>query len=92
MSQPLIGDRKPKAVTLTRRGAYAWRARGRSKNQPHCDGTRAKLPKGETEAPAARIEASAPRGAATPEEPAVERIHELARDLPLDLPGYPRPR
>jgi len=123
MSQRVIADRKPKAVTLTKGEAYAWCACGRSKNQPfcdgshagtglepltfearedgeahlclckhtsnepYCDGTHAKLPKDDAAAPAAGIEASAPRGAATPEEPAVERIHELARSG-LDEVGH----
>ena len=39
MSQPIIADRKPKAVRLAKGEAYAWCAFGRSKNQPFCDGS-----------------------------------------------------
>ena len=115
MSQPIIADRKPKAVRLAKGEAYAWCACGRSKNQPfcdgshagtglepvsfeaeedgeahlclckrtgnkpYCDGTHAKLPKDDATAPAARATPLSRQGAATPEEPALERIHELAR-------------
>jgi glutamate synthase domain-containing protein 2/CDGSH-type Zn-finger protein len=112
MSQPVIADRKPKAVTLSKGDSYAWCACGRSTNQPfcdgshagtglepvsfeaqedgeaflclckhssnkpYCDGTHASLPKGDA---AAGIAASPPQVVATPEEPTLEHIHELAR-------------
>ena len=115
MSEPIIADRKPKSVTLTKGESYAWCACGRSKsqpfcdgshpgtglepvafeaeedgevhlclckhtgNKPYCDGTHAKLPKDDVAAPAARTAPSSQPSAATPEEPTVERIHELAR-------------
>ena len=38
MSEPVVADDKPRAVSLEPGKTYAWCACGRSANQPFCDG------------------------------------------------------
>lgn len=49
-------------------------------NRPFCDGTHARLGDAETGDPAPEPKSDVPVARATPEEPTVARIHELARD------------
>lgn len=49
-------------------------------NRPFCDGTHARLGDAETGDPAPGPKSDVPVARATPEEPTVARIHELARD------------
>lgn len=49
-------------------------------NRPFCDGTHARLGDAETGDPAPEPKSDVPVATATPEEPTVARIHELARD------------
>ncbi len=49
-------------------------------NRPFCDGTHARLGDAETGEPAPEPKSDVPVARATPEEPTVARIHELARD------------
>ncbi len=49
-------------------------------NQPFCDGTHARLGDKDVGTPAPEPKSDVPQAKATPEEPTVARIHELARD------------
>lgn len=76
-------DFKPKAFTATETGtAYLCQCK-QTGNPPFCDGTHAKLPK-DAAGQEMKIEAEAadamPEAKATPEEPHVALIHQLAND------------
>jgi glutamate synthase domain-containing protein 2/CDGSH-type Zn-finger protein len=138
MSKPIVTDLKPTKAEVEAGTDYYWCACGRSKSQPHCDGshagtgitplrfqpdtagdaylcmcrqtgnrpycdgTHAKLPKDVkgTEFEMERAANGPPEAVATPEEPAVALIHELARDGlsklgrhgPMAAMGVPRDR
>lgn len=72
----------PMKFTPDKSGAVALCQCKASANPPFCDGSHAQLGKlavGD-EAPAAKSTSGAPVAVATPEEPTVARIHELAKD------------
>ncbi len=51
-----------------------------SANAPFCDGTHARMGEAKAGDPAPKPQSDVPQAVATPEEPTVARIHELARD------------
>lgn len=83
MSNPIIADIKPKSVTLNKDEEYYFCVCGRSTKQPFCDGSHKQFNDGDIgkEGPGLKPESTElPSAIATPEEPTVAFIHQLARE------------
>ena len=70
----------PMSFTAEKTGTAALCQCKSSANAPFCDGTHARLGTAEVGDPAPAPKSRVPVAVATPEEPTVARIHELARD------------
>ncbi len=73
-------EMKPQKFTAEKSGdAFLCQCKA-SANAPFCDGTHARMGEAKAGDPAPKPQSDVPQAVATPEEPTVARIHELARD------------
>lgn len=73
-------EMKPQKFTADKSGeAFLCQCKA-SANAPFCDGTHARMGEAKAGDPAPKPQSDVPQAVATPEEPTVARIHELARD------------
>ncbi|MBO6897924.1 MAG: CDGSH iron-sulfur domain-containing protein [Shimia sp.] len=73
-------EMKPQKFTAEKGGdAFLCQCKA-SANAPFCDGTHARMGEAKAGDPAPKPQSDVPQAVATPEEPTVARIHELARD------------
>ncbi len=73
-------EMKPQKFTAEKSGdAFLCQCKA-SANAPFCDGTHTRMGEAKAGDPAPKPQSDVPQAVATPEEPTVARIHELARD------------
>jgi len=73
-------EMKPQKFTAEKSGdAFLCQCKA-SANAPFCDGAHTRMGDAKADDPAPKPQSDVPQALATPEEPTVARIHELARD------------